>query len=297
MSEPPEQHAEPMPASDFLQHATGDADFPRLPQAVLLTVFTIAVMLVVNLGVVALRSALGLELGAGWETALVNTLALGLVVSWGCRRTGLSFRHVLRFETFTPRLLLPLLFFTLGASIVFSDFDNLLRSVWPMPPWIAEGFEALMDGGWGSLLAVVVVAPVSEELLFRGLILRGLIIHRGVAGGIFYSALLFGFLHLNPWQFCTAFPMGLVLGWLFVRTRSLWPCILAHAALNGLTIGVAVYAERWGLSIPGYTGDPFGPAVFQPVWFDLLGGFLVVGSLAWMRVLLVRDAKRGLGGG
>ena len=83
-----------------------------------------------------------------------------------------------------------------------------------------------------------------------------------------------------------------MLGWLFVQSRSLLPCIFLHAAFNALSFANLAYAESWGVSVPGYTGLPFGPTVFQPPAFDLLGLLLVLGSLVWMGRIFERDAKR-----
>ena len=67
---------------------------------------------------------------------------------------------------------------------------------------LAEGdFETLVGGPlWGALLAVVIVAPLTEELLFRGVILRGLLLHYSAPKAVIASSLMFGLVHLNPWQ-------------------------------------------------------------------------------------------------
>jgi hypothetical protein len=53
-------------------------------------------------------------------------------------------------------------------------------------------------------------------------------------GAIAFTALIFGLIHLNPWQFFYALYLGAWLGWVYVRTRSIWPCVAGHAVNNGL---------------------------------------------------------------
>ncbi|HEY9110271.1 MAG TPA: CPBP family intramembrane glutamic endopeptidase [Rhodanobacteraceae bacterium] len=89
------------------------------------------------------------------------------------------------------------------------------------------------------LLAVLVVcvAPFVEELVFRGVLLSGLASRMRVGWAILVSAIVFGCVHLPDFGFAW-YPvpalvlLGLVLAWLRVRTRSLWPSITLHAANN-----------------------------------------------------------------
>lgn len=293
MSELPTQSVEPPSGSPQNENARTDPAYPGLLQSIALTCITAVSLLLAGFLANALTIALGFEVPIGANTAAVNTVAVGLVVLWGCRRAGAPCSAVLRFGAFPPLLLAPLALLTLGSSIVLSEADNLLRSVWPVPQGILELLLGLTQESWGNFLLLVVVAPLTEELLFRGLILRGLIAQRGEWAAVLYSSLLFGLLHLNPWQLASAFFLGIVLGWLFIQTRSLVPCILCHAAFNALSFAVGSgYAESWGVSIPGYTGVPVDSVVYQPLPFDLLGLLLAIGSLAWIRAIVRSDAKR-----
>ena len=87
-----------------------------------------------------------------------------------------------------------------------------------------------------TLQALSLVTPISEELLFRGFVLRGLLRSIGPGPAVAASALVFAALHLEPGAMIPIFFTGIVLGWLFVRTGSLWPCVAAHAAQNTLAL-------------------------------------------------------------
>ena len=88
------------------------------------------------------------------------------------------------------------------------------------------------------------MAPVVEELIFRGVIMHGLMRNYSKFTAVFVSALMFALFHLNPWQFPATFILGIVLGILMVRTRNIYLCILGHAINNGLVLfGMQYWAE------------------------------------------------------
>ena len=86
-------------------------------------------------------------------------------------------------------------------------------------------------------LLVVCVAPFVEELVFRGVLLSGLASRMRLGWAMLVSAIVFGCVHLPDFKFAW-YPvpalvlLGVVLAWLRVRTRSLWPSITLHAANN-----------------------------------------------------------------
>lgn len=110
-----------------------------------------------------------------------------------------------------------------------------------MPEATEKLFEQIMGEPTGYL-AIGLLAPLAEELVFRGAILRKLL---GVLGGkwhwvaILISALIFGAVHLNVPQFVHATLIGLLLGWMYYRTRSILPGVLLHWVNN--TVAYAMF--------------------------------------------------------
>ena len=110
-----------------------------------------------------------------------------------------------------------------------------LQSVLDFLPDLAG--EELLDfirHRWGYLV-VCILAPLAEEVIFRGAVLRTMLEHwegnkRWTA--ITISALLFALAHMNPAQMPHAFLLGLLIGWLYERSRSLIPCVVLHCANN-----------------------------------------------------------------
>ena len=216
----------------------------------------------------------------------LNTLACGLTLGVGYLIGRQPWRETMPLKPVRWAALAGLVVTMLGAAILMSEADNLLRAILPMPVWMVDIFKLAFGLGrsfWGGLMLLVVVAPVTEELLCRGLILRGFLSRFEPRKAVLLSALLFAGLHMNPWQFVSAFTLGVLLGWWYLRTGSLVPCLAGHAIYNGCVFG-APYLP-W--EIPGFNrGDALMPAGFQPWWFDLLGAILVAVGVLWSRKCL-----------
>jgi membrane protease YdiL (CAAX protease family) len=102
---------------------------------------------------------------------------------------------------------------------------------------------------WGTLQLLVsacIVAPIAEELFFRGLLLQTLWHYsRSIWFSIATSALAFGFVHYaQPQAILPMFTMGIAVGYVRVRLRSLPACIVLHALFNGRTMFIAITAPQ-----------------------------------------------------
>ena len=95
-----------------------------------------------------------------------------------------------------------------------------------------------------SLLLLAVLAPLVEELVFRGLLYGWLAGRWGKNVGWIVSSLAFAAAHTEPAHIVLVFPLGLLFGWLRQRTDSLLPSLVAHIANNGLALIAAAYLER-----------------------------------------------------
>jgi len=117
--------------------------------------------------------------------------------------------------------------------------------LYPPPDWLQDLLEGLIDTSsiW-AFLSIVVAAPIFEELLFRGIILDGFLKQYSVWKSILWSSFFFGLFHLNPWQFVTAMVLGVFIGWIYHRTRSLLPCMAIHAFANGTSFLISATADE-----------------------------------------------------
>ena len=181
----------------------------------------------------------------------VHLLAVGVaIIVWfmGARHSPFPLRAL---GLVRPTLSLPrsalLTLVALGFSILATFLYGLIVEGLDIdvlrPPEIRS--DAIFPG-LGFLLtfqALAVVTPVSEEVLFRGFVLRGLLGRIGTGPAIVSTALVFSALHLDAGTIIPIFLTGLALGWLHVRTGSLWTCIAAHAGQNA----IALLAVKAGL--------------------------------------------------
>ena len=95
-----------------------------------------------------------------------------------------------------------------------------------------------MTGGpfWSSFLVTAIFAPIFEEWLCRGMVLRGLLTKMKPVWAIVISALFFAIIHMNPWQALNAFIIGLIMGYIYYRSGSLWLTMLIHFVNNGFAV-------------------------------------------------------------
>lgn len=128
----------------------------------------------------------------------------------------------------------------LVTSVVFilalGLWTNYLSELADLPNSMQETFEMMMRHPLG-IIAIVIMAPIVEELLFRGAI-EGHLLRKWKhpAGAIVFSSLVFGVVHGNWVQAPFAFVIGLALGWMYYRTGSLLPGILMHFVNNSTAV-------------------------------------------------------------
>ena len=126
------------------------------------------------------------------------------------------------------------------ASVVFilalGLWTNYLSELADLPNSMQETFEMMMRHPL-RIIAIVIMAPIVEELLFRGAI-EGYLLRKWKhpAGAIVFSSLVFGLVHGNWVQAPFAFVIGLALGWMYYRTGSLLPGILMHFVNNSTAV-------------------------------------------------------------
>ncbi len=133
--------------------------------------------------------------------------------------------------TIENKRIIPLII--IGSIVLLFGISSPIGKLIPMPESIEK---ALMNFGSQTgifaFLTMVIAAPILEELLFRGIVLDGLLKKYSPIKSILISSLLFGLVHLNPWQFITGSIIGIFSGWVYYRTRSLSFSIIIHAAAN-----------------------------------------------------------------
>lgn len=136
-------------------------------------------------------------------------------------------------------LTVPLLVLVVSMSV------GMVVKLFPLSPSQVDMFKELGSGSVGSVVIICLLAPVLEEMLFRGVILRSFLLQYPRWIAILGSALIFGAVHMNLYQFMAALMLGLCLGWLYQRSRSLLPCVVLHGVYNGALLTAHQLGERW----------------------------------------------------
>ncbi len=214
---------------------------------------------------------------------LVNSAAAFLVLRRQLRKRQLPWRVLLLPATQWGGFLPGILLLMLGECILASEVANWMTAVLPPPQSFRDYAKPLHDLAvhpFSAPFMLIVVAAVTEEFVFRGLLLRGLLARIRPGRAIAISAGLFAVMHLNPWQLSTAFFIGVILGWVYLRTRSLALCIAGHGFHNAMSL----LAAGLPFTVEGFN-QVHAPDVvlFQPWWFNLLGVALLCGGGYWLR--------------
>ncbi len=175
-------------------------------------------------------------------TAIVSVLAflIAAIVMWILLRVGKTRNYQPAYFGWNLTPYAPFLIMaTVSLNFAMSEINALMISL--LSPNVST--DLLMSGsgeisGLEIFLLIVstaVIPGIVEELFFRGIILTNLIPYgRGTA--IVGSALLFGLMHMNPAQFFYTTLMGITLGYIYVKTRSIWICVLIHFTNNALGV-------------------------------------------------------------
>ncbi len=154
--------------------------------------------------------------------------ALGLASSESTRDAG---RGVVAYLTAYPAVMAGIalwahLFDMVGVEIPSQEAVKtvLTKQAWP---------EAA-----ASVAVVVIMAPLLEEMVFRGFLLSALSRRMGPTGALVLTAALFGLLHTadHPFYAGPIFVLGLLLGWLYLRPGRLWVAVGCHGAHNALAL-------------------------------------------------------------
>ena len=120
-------------------------------------------------------------------------------------------------------------------------FINLCSEFIGLPDMMQDTFRAMSRNVFG-IISITIMAPLVEELLFRGAI-QGHLLRKGMKPvyAILIASAVFGIVHMNPIQIPFAFAIGMIFGWLYYRTGSVVPGMIGHFINNSIaTIQMAL---------------------------------------------------------
>ena len=129
---------------------------------------------------------------------------------------------------------------SLGATGLYAALVQSIGIEILQPPEIPPGIVLPGAGAALTFIALVLWTPFTEEVFFRGFVFAGLWPRLGSTGAIIVSALIFSLFHVAPGVLLPIFITGVLLAWLYRRTGSLWPSIVAHAGQNAIALTVTM---------------------------------------------------------
>ncbi len=174
---------------------------------------------------------------------------------------------------FNPTLLLWSMLMLFCVTIIFDPLSQLLPSV-----------PALSGRGWAMVTLLIVVAPVFEELLCRGMILEAVRAKRGGWIAVCVSSLFFAVLHLHPTSSLNALIVGVILSYIYIRSSSLFAPIILHSFNNALA-----YILIW-LGLSEISLRDIIPSV--PIYGAVYVGALVALALSLFKIIRELRVKK-----
>lgn len=200
-----------------------------------------------------------------------------------------------------PTALLSVMIASAGFVLV-GMITALQEYIFPRSPEYQAAWEIVLQKflavPFGVTLAVVAVLPgVCEELFFRGFILRGVRQRCSDDFAIILVGLLFGAFHFDPYRFFPTSLLGMLFGYLVVKTGSLVPGMIAHAVNNSIAMLLAFAAQTFSTQADA----SFSPLAVEehllslPSLLAALPVALVAASVLWLalRALPVANACYG----
>jgi membrane protease YdiL (CAAX protease family) len=138
----------------------------------------------------------------------------------------------------------------IGASVVSAGVVALLEVLGvEVEPQAAEQALTVVEP-WVAVLAIVILAPIAEELFFRGVVFNAFLRERGLRFAYLGSAAMFAVIHLSIVALLPIFLLGLALAWVYHRTGSLLAPIVMHAVVNGLSVAIALLVRFEVVTLP-----------------------------------------------
>ena len=174
---------------------------------------------------------------------LVSTLLIGVPVIFYLRFNGLSIRKRLRINSISIKTFLSIIIISVGFIVIIDELDRIVYKLFGQPDFLQELVEQLritsIRNGIFIVFTTVIVAPLVEEILFRGYLQKVLEESwEDITKAILVTSIFFALVHLNLYWIVQIYLLGLVLGYLAWRTNSIFPGIILHGLNNGFAVAL-----------------------------------------------------------
>ena len=210
----------------------------------------ILLLILIDVGLLAL-SRLGQQgdIAQSWALILVQLVyLLPVVIIFVWRRIPWSALGFGKFDWGTLGIGCGLLVVSYG----FIFIHNLILMVLGYDTQgdeIIKLFELLENPVWFFLVGAV-LAPLVEEIFFRGFLFQGFRARYGWVTSMLLSSAIFGIAHLDPASLIPTFILGNLLAYLYHRTNSVWPGVIVHVLVNTFGLAFVYFVSQHPELIP-----------------------------------------------
>lgn len=174
-------------------------------------------------------------------TAIANIISLGIMATTGLYLARTPYAITLSIKPFSIVLLGPMVLMAFSGTLIVAELGAWSERLYPMPDDIRDLFMAILSANspieWLKRAGLLVIlAPITEEIVFRGVFLHGMVKNYGPTKGIIFTGLCFGIFHLIPWQAVGAACVGILISFIVYRTASIFAGMIFHAIWNALPL-------------------------------------------------------------
>ena len=160
---------------------------------------------------------------------------------WFLRSRKEPIAERLRIRFVSSDVIISTIYLSFGIIILSDELDRIIQIFLPAPEYILDLNGLLQPesivGFFLLFIAVVIIAPLGEELLFRGFLQQILEKHwKDVTKAVLVTALFFAMIHINPYWFVQIYILGILLGFLAWKTKSVLPPLILHGINNAMAM-------------------------------------------------------------
>jgi len=147
----------------------------------------------------------------------------------------------LRLKSVSPSTIFNTILLSFGIIILSDELDKIIQIFIKAPEYVVDLDGMLrpesVNGFILLFIAVAIIAPLGEELLFRGFFQQVLENHwKDITRAVLVTAMIFAFIHMNPFWFAQIYLLGIILGFLAWKTNSVVPSLILHGLNNSMAL-------------------------------------------------------------
>ncbi len=166
-------------------------------------------------------------------------IALPVLILLLHRKERLLYRF--RIHKISLHTALSVIIFSIGVILLADEMDRLMNTFFTIPDVFEDVGKLLKLESFGSafliISSIVIIAPLGEELLFRGFLQQFLEEHwKDITRAVLITSLFFAFIHMNPFWIIQIYILGIMLGYLAWKTGSIISSFILHGLNNGFAI-------------------------------------------------------------